>query len=74
MSIYEFRKNALEKIIIQFTEFKEKELVDIRVYYLADVARQEWKPSPKGISMSRGLLPELMRGIEKAMVGVTEDK
>ena len=33
MKIYEFKKNALETVIIQFTEFKGKKLLDLRIYY-----------------------------------------
>ena len=32
MNIYEFQKNAQEKVIIQFTKFKGYDLIDIRVY------------------------------------------
>ena len=35
MKIYEFKKNAFEKLIIQFTEFIGNKLIDLRVYYNA---------------------------------------
>jgi len=66
MKIYEFQKNALETVIIQFTEFKGKKLIDMRVFYNAGVAQEDWRPSKKGISMSVDLIPELTKGLEKA--------
>jgi len=65
--IHQFKKNANEKVIMKFTEFKGKELIDIRVYYLADVLRQEWKPSKKGICISVDLLEKLKEGLDKAL-------
>jgi hypothetical protein len=67
MKVYEFQKNALEKVIIQFTEYRGKKLIDLRVYYNAGQNNMEdWKPTPKGISLSRELIKELKKGIEEA--------
>jgi len=66
MVVYEFQKNPLEKLVIRFTEYNGKNLIDFRVFFLADVAGNEWKPTKKGITMSRDHLPELLKGIEKA--------
>ena len=63
---YEFQKNALEKVIIQFTEFKGNQLIDIRVYHNAGVAKEEWRPSRKGLSVRPDLIPELKKGVDKA--------
>lgn len=69
MVISEFQKNAAEKVILQFTEFKGKKLFDLRIYCnAADDGQDElWKPTPKGISICRSLLPELKEGIDKAL-------
>jgi len=67
MKVYEFKKNALETVIIQFTEFKGKKLLDLRIYYDAEKNKEDWKPTPKGITMSRDLIPKLKEGVDKAL-------
>lgn len=63
MKSYEFKKNALEAIVIQFTEFKGKELLDLRIYYDLGNDKKDWRPTPKGISISRELISELKKGV-----------
>lgn len=65
MEIYKFKKNSYETIVIQFTKFKEKKLLDLRIWYDSDEGEE--KPSPKGISISRDLLPELKKGVDLAL-------
>ena len=67
MKVYEFKKNSLENVIIQFTEFKGRELLDLRIYYDAGKNREDWRPTTKGITISRGLIPKLKGGIDKAL-------
>ncbi len=67
MKIYEFKKNALANVIIQFTEFKGKKLLDLRIYYDAGKNKEDWIPTTKGITISRGLIPKLKGGIDKAL-------
>ncbi len=67
MKIYEFKKNALANVIIQFTEFKGKKLLDLRIYYDAGKNKEDWIPTTKGITISRGLIPTLKQGIDKAL-------
>ncbi|MFW6242780.1 MAG: transcriptional coactivator p15/PC4 family protein [bacterium] len=43
-------KNKTEKIKISRYEFKEKELLDIRIFYY-DKNDEEYKPSKKGVSI-----------------------
>ena len=64
--VYEFRKNAHEKVKVELSNYRGKDVINIRAYYIADVAKDEWKPSPKGITMRVDLIPELKEGIEKA--------
>ena len=66
MVVYEFQKNSSEKLLIRFTEFNGKDLIDLRVFFQADDSGDKWMPTRKGIAMSRDLLPELLKGIEKA--------
>lgn len=65
---YEFQKNALEKVVVQPTEFKGHQLIDIRIFYNANAggAKEEWKPSAKGISIRLELVDRLKEGIDKA--------
>jgi len=64
--IYEFKKNSLEKVIIRFSEFMRREVIDIRVFYKASEDKDDWRPTVKGLCMSSDLLPELKKGIDKA--------
>lgn len=66
MKIYEFKKNALANVIIQFAEFKGKKLLDLRIYYDAGKNKKDWRPTTKGITISRDLIPKLKEGVDKA--------
>jgi len=63
--IHQFKKNANETVMVKFSEFKGKKLIDIRAYYAAE--NGNLKPTPKGISISRDLIPELKLAVDKAM-------
>jgi len=63
MKVYEFKKNILEKVIIQFFEFNGKKLVAMRVFYNAGENKDDWKPNPKGLFTSRELISKLKRGV-----------
>ena len=60
----EIQKNSMERIKIQRTEYKGKDLIDLRVFY-QDKRTGEWKPSPKGITFSSGLLEEVIQGLDE---------
>ena len=60
----EIQKNSTERIRIQRTEYKGKDLIDLRVFY-QDKRTGEWKPSPKGITFSSGLLGEVIQGLDE---------
>ena len=64
--IHEFKKNAQEKVILAFTEFRGKKLIDLRVYYDASKTEEDWRPSRKGVSVRLEALPDLKEGIDKA--------
>jgi len=66
MKIYEFQKNVQEKIILSFTEFRGKQLIDLRVYYNAGKTKEDWHPSRKGISIRLEAIEDLKEGIDKA--------
>ena len=64
-TIFEFQKNSREVVRIQFTEFQGTELISARIFYF-DSNADVWKPTTKGISIRRELLPKLKEGIDKA--------
>jgi len=72
--ICEFRKNTTEKVIVELSNYRGKDVVNIRVYYLADIAKDDWRPSPKGLTMRTELIPELKKAIDKAHDRFQEDQ
>ena len=58
----EILKTKREKIIIQPKEFKGKEYLDIRTFYLND--EDEYAPSKKGLTMSHELFPEFYKALK----------
>jgi hypothetical protein len=62
--ICELKKSAGEKVVLQFTEFKGKKLIDIRIFYADDDG--SWKPTRKGMSLLRELIPELKKAVDLA--------
>jgi hypothetical protein len=62
--IHQFKKNANETVMVKFTQFKGKRLIDIRTYYAAE--NGELKPTQKGVSLGRELLPEMKETVDKA--------
>ncbi|NHJ32261.1 MAG: hypothetical protein FK732_05320 [Asgard group archaeon] len=65
--VYEFRKNALEKVKVELCNYRGIDVINIRVYYNANIAGNNWKPSPKGITMSADRIPELKKALDKAL-------
>lgn len=56
-------KSELEKIRIARSEFKGKDLVDIRTYFQA--AEGEWHPTKKGINLSYEKISELIGALSQ---------
>ena len=61
--IDEFMKNGEDKIIVSFTTYKGKRLINLRVYYESE---DGWKPTAKGLTIRRELIPDLKAAIDKA--------
>lgn len=67
--IASFEKNSFEEVRISLTEFKGKDLIDLRVYYRPDDG-EEMRPTKKGVTISPEKFPELKKAIlelEKAL-------
>ena len=68
--IAKFEKNSFEEVRISLTEFKGKQLIDIRVYYQPEGEEEEMRPTKKGITISPEKFPDLQKGLvtlEKAL-------
>ncbi|HNR12032.1 MAG TPA: transcriptional coactivator p15/PC4 family protein [Thermodesulfobacteriota bacterium] len=59
-----FEKNSFEEVRISLTEFKGKDLIDIRVYYQPE-GEEEMRPTKKGITISPEKFTELKKGIQQ---------
>ena len=63
--IYSFKRNDTEEVRISAGTYKEKEYVDIRIFY-CDKTSGEWKPTKKGVTINRNLFGEFMEGLKRA--------
>ena len=64
-----FEKNSMEEVRVSLTEFKGKELIDLRVFYQPE-GEEEKRPTKKGITISPDKFPDLKKAIlalEKAL-------
>ena len=64
--IARFAKNKREEVVISFDTFRGVELLDLRIYANFEDPTAAAKPTRKGISIKRALLPELIAGLELA--------
>jgi Transcriptional Coactivator p15 (PC4) len=66
--IFEFEKNAKERVRATLGEFKGREVASLRVWYDADendaAGNPVYRPSKKGITLSRRKLPELLEAVQ----------
>jgi len=79
--IHQFKKNVNERVRISFSTFNGKRLVNLRVYYNAAEEGEDWRPTPKGLTLRRELIPELKEAIckaaeewEKTLAGVGKEE
>jgi hypothetical protein len=61
--VHEIEKNSTEVIRFYKSQFKGKDLMNIRVFYQDDDG--EYKPTKKGISISPEIFEEFCEGVEK---------
>ena len=67
MLISKFKKNPLEEVRVEITEFKGEQYLNIRVWYDASENGQpEWRPSQKGITLNISLYDALKDAVLKA--------
>lgn len=70
-TIARINKNVGETVVISLSEFKGKELIDIRIWLRPSDPREEeeWgklTPTKKGISMGIESIPGLIEALQKA--------
>ena len=63
--IGEIQKNSKEKIIVSVNEYEGHTYVDLRVYY-EDTKTEEYKPTKKGIALSKKNINEIIVLLKEA--------
>lgn len=61
--IYSFQKNAEEEVRFTMKEYKERQYLDIRIWFQA-ANGSELYPTKKGLTLSLEYLPDLKKGLE----------
>ncbi len=59
-------RNATEQLQISINSYKEKQYLDLRIYYTTDEGGT-WLPTKKGVTVSPDNLQTLKEAVEKAM-------
>ena len=59
-------RNATEQIQVSINSYKNKQYLDLRVYYTTDDG-ESWLPTKKGVTISPENLDTLREAVEEAM-------
>jgi len=65
--IGELSKNSMEKYVVAIKEYKGKKFLDIRIFYQADPVNNEWKPTKKGITVTKNNRSDFLDLIKKGL-------
>jgi hypothetical protein len=60
---FELERNETERLIIESSEYKGRELVSLRIYFLSK--ENEWLPTKKGVTFRRDQLDEVLEALKK---------
>lgn len=60
--VHSFDKSNSKRICIHVQEYKNTVFLSIREFY-KDRASQEWRPSPRGVTVQPELYAELLQGV-----------
>ena len=63
--IGELPKNSMEKYVVAVKEYKGKKFLDIRIYYQADPVNIDWKPTKKGITVTKNNKSDFLELLNK---------
>ena len=55
---FELERSETEKLIIESSEFKGRDLVSLRIYFLSQ--NDEWLPTKKGVTFRREQLGDVI--------------
>jgi len=67
MLVDEFKKNAVEIVKTEISEYQGQKYLNIRIWYDASENGQpEWRPSQKGITLNISLYDDLKAAVLKA--------
>lgn len=55
---FELERSETERLIVESSEFKGRELVSLRIYFLSK--EDEWLPTKKGVTFRRDQLDEIL--------------
>ena len=58
MMKFELERSETERLIVESSEFKGRELVSLRIYFLSK--EDEWLPTKKGVTFRRDQLDEIL--------------
>ena len=64
---FELERSETEKLFIEDSEFKGRELVSLRIYFLSK--EDEWLPTKKGVTFRRDQLDEVIEALNKIRGG-----
>ena len=64
---FEIDRTETEKLIIEDSEYKGRELVSLRIYFLSK--EEEWLPTKKGVTFRRDQLDEVLEMLQKIKEG-----
>ncbi len=64
------KKNSSEEIWIAVTDYRDRELLDMRVYYRS-IDDMEMKPTKRGVSMALAKAGDLLAALEKINLAAT---
>ena len=73
--IKDIQRNSSEIIRIEVSEFKGKELINLRIWYVADRdanGNNIYKPTPKGVALNISEFAELKDGIDRLQAYIND--
>ena len=72
IEVFEFQKNAAEKVIAKLKEFRGFRLIDLRIYFQG--SHNQWIATKRGICLQTSQLSLLRKALEKLEEAVDEHK
>lgn len=67
MMRFELERNPTEKLIIEQSNFKGRDLVSLRIYFMS--TEEEWLPTKKGVTFRLDQLDEVLDALNKIKNG-----